>query len=208
LLSEVRFGSFIVYSPRGVSDVSLRSRSLSYGIKHGRDETLRAIVARLVQELPGSVLEAVLAPDVTLVPAPRSAPLFAGAFWPARWISEALVAAGLGARVVPCLERREQVLKSAFQPMGLRPNVRKHYETIGVTGLPLGGGRLTIVDDVVTKGSTLLAAASRLAEMFPDAEICTFALIRTMGRQPDVDKIVEPCIGEIRRIGDDANRRP
>lgn len=208
MLSEIRFGAFLVYSPRGISEVSQRSRSFSYGIKQGRQETLKAIIDRLVREFPSSGLDEVLGPDVALVPAPRSSPLLPGAFWPAQWISTALVAAGLGARVLPCLERRDQVRKSAFQPMGDRPSVQTHYETMSVTGLPLAAGRVTVVDDVVTKGSTLLAAASRVAEVMPGTDIRAFALIRTMGLQPEVDKIVLPCVGEIRRVGDEASRRP
>jgi hypothetical protein len=45
----------------------------------------------------------------------------------------------------------------------------------------------------------LLATATLLAERFPEAELRAFALIRTMGLQPDVDKILTPCVGVIRR---------
>jgi adenine/guanine phosphoribosyltransferase-like PRPP-binding protein len=65
---------------------------------------------------------------------------------------------------------------------------------------PLGAPeRITIVDDVVTKGATLLAAASLLADVFPDAEILAFALVRTTGLIPNVERIVDPVVGTIRR---------
>ncbi len=43
------------------------------------------------------------------------------------------------------------------------------------------GGRITIVEDFLTKGNTLLGAASRLAEVYPQAVITVLALVRTMG---------------------------
>jgi hypothetical protein len=65
-----------------------------------------------------------------------------------------------------------------------------------------------LVDDVVTKGRTLLAAAARVQEAFPCAEIRAFALIRTMGLTRNVERLVDPCIGEIRWRGGDACRTP
>jgi len=70
------------------------------------------------------------------------------------------------------------------------------------------GERIVIVDDVVTKGSTALAAASRIAEIYPDREVAIFALIRTKGLVPDIDQIIEPVSGIIRLIDDEGSRNP
>jgi hypothetical protein len=78
LLSELRFGSFLVYSPHGTSPVSVRSRDYCYAVKAGQSEALSRIIARLTTDFPLSGLSAVLGPDVTLVPAPRSGVLVAG----------------------------------------------------------------------------------------------------------------------------------
>jgi hypothetical protein len=67
---------------------------------------------------------------------------------------------------------------------------------------------VVLVDDVVTKGRTLLAAATRIQEAFPDTEVRAFALLRTMGLIPDVAQLLEPCVGEIRWTGADAQREP
>ena len=68
--------------------------------------------------------------------------------------------------------------------------------------------RVIIVDDVVTKGRMFLATATLLAERFPSAELRAFALIRTMGLEPDVEKIVAPCVGVIKRgYWNDADRQ-
>ncbi len=183
--SEVSLGSYLVYSPRGTSVISVKSRRWRDSIKGGVEAALRTAVHYLVRDLESTELSAVLGSDVTLVPAPGSSLLVEGAFWGPRWIAEELVRVGLGKQVFPCLSRITAVPKSAFQPPGGRPSARHHYDTMRVEGLaPLGGRRITIVDDFVTKGNTLLGAASRLSEACPTAQVNAFALIRTMGLQP------------------------
>ena len=53
---------------------------------------------------------------------------------------------------------------------------------------------IVILDDIVTRGSTLIAAAARLAEVYPKATIRAFALART---KKMTEGIEEPCIGTI-----------
>lgn len=65
---------------------------------------------------------------------------------------------------------------------------------------------LTLVDDFVTKGTTLYACALKLRETFPNATIRAFALGRAMGFVPDVRAIVEPCVGTITFNGTDTRR--
>jgi pyrimidine operon attenuation protein/uracil phosphoribosyltransferase len=68
--------------------------------------------------------------------------------------------------------------------------------------------RIVLVDDVITKGRTILAAAARLHDAFPNADIRAFALVRTMGFLPDVVHLTEPCQGFVRWAGGDARRDP
>ncbi len=72
----------------------------------------------------------------------------------------------------------------------------------------VSGQGITLVDDFVTKGNTLLGAASRVAEAYPEIRVSAFALVRTMGLQPEVANIVEPCVGVIRLRGNGADRSP
>jgi pyrimidine operon attenuation protein/uracil phosphoribosyltransferase len=65
-----------------------------------------------------------------------------------------------------------------------------------------------LIDDVVSKGRTLLAAATRVQEALPNAQIRAFAMVRTMGLVPDVVHLVEPCRGQIRWKAGDAHRNP
>ena len=69
--------------------------------------------------------------------------------------------------------------------------------------------RIVLIDDVVTKGATLLAGASLVRDAFPGVQVDCFALVRTLGLQPEVDQIVDPVVGTItRNPWGGADRRP
>lgn len=168
----------------------------------------RVAAGLLGKRIGGTHLDEVLGPESTLVPAPRSAPMVSGGLWPARNIAEALVEKGLGGSVLSCLSRTVAVPKAAYAARGGRPTARLHYDTFRVDlGLD-APTKIVVVDDFVTKGATLLAAASRLREAFPIAEIAVFAIFRTLGLQPEIADIFDPCVGTIRLRGNDAWRDP
>jgi hypothetical protein len=190
LLSSLQFGSFLSYSPHGKSAAELAARTICREIKrdgyvgrdHGEERILSYAVGRLRTCLTAALAD-FLAADVVLVPAPGSAPLLPrqpNALWVPRRICEELRAAGFGSRVEPLLLRRLAVAKSAYARRGARPGVQEHYDSFVVAPrIGASPARITLIDDVITKGATLLAGASRLAEAFPDATVRAFALIRT-----------------------------
>jgi len=178
-------------------------------VKAGHAPTLKSIVNHLLQHFDSSGLAAVLGPEVTLIPCPRSSLLVEGALWPGRLIAEELVRVGLGRQVLLSLERVEAVPKSAFQTWGNRTTAFRHYETIRAAADLAATKRITLVDDFLTKGNTLLGAASRLREVYPQATIAAFAPVRTKGLQPEIDQLVEPWIGRIwERFQGEADREP
>lgn len=84
-----------------------------------------------------------------------------------------------------------------------------HYDSFRVNPDLDRPRSLTIVDDVVTRGDTLLAAASRVKEGYPDAEFRVFAVVRTMGFVTDIDRIVDPAVGALVLVpGGRVQRRP
>jgi hypothetical protein len=121
---DLRFGSFLVYSPRGTSTVSKQSRAVCYRVK---------------QDTGGAIAQ--------------------------------------------------------------------HLETLDLETLLVNPTRITIVDDVLTRGRMIMAVAIMLARRFPGVPLRAFALIRTMGLQLDVDRIIAPCVGVIRRQWHDADRQ-
>lgn len=195
--SEFPYATFANYSPRGASELSQRSRNVCGHIKAGKAELIRSAIPRL-QSADAAVIAPFLNPRVTLVPVPRSAPLADGALWPAKVIADILAAAGLGASVLPCVHRLTAVRKSSSSPAKDRPSVTEHYESLGLTAQLIRPAQITLVDDVLTQGRTMVACALRLAEEFPDAEIRCFAMIRTQGFVENFEKIVDPSAGVIR----------
>lgn len=215
-LSSLRFGSLLVYSPRGRSKTSALSRDITYAIKNDTYETIDRVVYLLTANLrkggssPVEGLREMLGPEVLLVPCPRSSLLVAGGLWPAGRICETLVRAGLGREVQPIVTRVHAIRKSARSAAANRPSVREHIESMGITGRPTGTApaRITLVDDVITKGATMLAAASHIAGACPGSTISAFALVRTMGLIPDVDQILDPVVGTITLVGTGSHRNP
>lgn len=211
MLSEVLFAAALVYSPRGTSEVSRKSREqVRDPAKRADADFLNQVSTHLRGFLPADIVADFLSEDVVLVPTPRRTPLPAkDALWPAKLICEALIRGGLGGRVLPCLTRIEAVPKSAFASPGERPLPHRHYDTMRVERELLEApARVTLVDDFVTKGATLIAAASRVKEAFPKAEVRAFALVRTMGLIPEIAKMGDPCRGRITFNGVSADRQP
>ncbi len=123
-------------------------------------------------------------------------------------LAAALVAAGLGSANCGWLQRVRTVPKSGTAGAGRRPTVAQHYESMRVDRGGESPRSILLVDDIVTKGRTLLAAASRVREAFPESTVRAFALMRTVGFAPDVNQIVSPCVGVIRWCRGDAMRWP
>lgn len=213
MLSELEFAAALTYSPRGQSERSKASRTWTYGIKQDRllpdgRSMIAVAVAGLRARLDALGMERFLGPGTTLVPAPCRAPHREGWLWPAQRICEELVKAGLGREVLPCVRRRVAVPKSAFAAPGERPDVHRHLDSmLGETSL-VAPEAITVVDDIVTKGATLLAVASHVSALFPGVPVRAFALVRTMGLVPEVDSIAAPCTGWIRLRGNDVVREP
>lgn len=207
-LSSVDYAALLVYSPKGESEESAHSRDICYAIKNGRLSILSSVMKYLKECVAAGEFPSFFGPDVTLVPTPRSFLLKPDALWPAKLICEEIVSCGLGAETLPCLKRHTAVQSSASSRRGMRTDVQRHMETMGVEGSLQAPSPITIVDDVITKGRTLYAAASLVKEAFPNAEVRAFALIRTMGLVPEIENIRNPCVGRITRYGSDVDRQP
>lgn len=142
-----------------------------------------------------------------LVPVPGSA-VCAGSSWAAAQLAFALREVGLARRLWAGLQRRVAVRKSATALSGARPTVREHYESFAVAALPRAIDTIVLIDDVITHGRTLLAAAARMRAAAPHADIRAFALVRTLGFGQPLTELVAPCYGVVRWAGGDARREP
>jgi predicted amidophosphoribosyltransferase len=202
LLSELTFGACLSYTsrPEPDSDAQKLAKVVCHQIKVDGRVNQAPVIPLAVQRLKENLtpeLDDLLARDVLLVPAPGSAPRKGGTLWVPERICQELVSAGFGRSVEPLLSRLTPVAKSSFAAPGQRPTAQRHYETMGVNRrLGVDPLRITIVDDVITKGATLLAAASLLEQAYPEATIQAFALVRTVYSE-DFEGIVDPLTGTI-----------
>jgi hypothetical protein len=214
LLSELRFGSFLVYAPRGMNETSRKAQQFVRALKEERpigvprQSPSDYAARRLADELSASPLQDLFRVDPLLVPVPRSSLSVEGGIWPAFNIATALMRNGIGAGVLPCLTRVNAVPKSAFAAAGTRPRPVDHYDSIEGTRMVTDRPMLCLIDDVITKGATLLGAATRLQQTFPEATVVAFALVRTLGFVDDIESIVDPAVGTVTLRGDEAVREP
>lgn len=201
------FGALLAYSPRGQSETSKKSRNICYAIKNDQSGIIGK-AAEVLKSCLHSGMEEFFGPDRILVPVPRSSPIKEGALWPPLRICEEIVAAGLAREVRPWLQRVKPVTKSASAGIGQRPDPAAHFETIESREGGLLPLKITLIDDVVTRGSTLCASVALLRHHFPAADVKAFALVRTCGLVPDVTEITDPKIGIIRYSNGWLTREP
>jgi len=218
LLSEIEFGSYLVYSPSGQSAKSQQSNAVCRAVKHdsslpliSQGGRLARVIPHVVGDLAGRLGRTPLAPlfagKPMLVPAPRSSLVKQGTLSPPRVICQELVARGLGSEVQEALRRIMAVPKAAFQQPADRPTAPQHYASLSATHSLVVPAEILLVDDVVTSGTMLLASVSRLREAFPTATVRAFALVRTMSGQ-EVDALLDPCLGVVKLRGERGHRVP
>jgi len=213
-LPALPFASCFAYLPGGSGNVCEQGRLLCAHLKAADRAWLPRLAAQVWLETAGhGRFAAAFGKHVVLVPVPGSSPP-GGRSWVGERLAWCLRELGLAVAVHLLLQRAHAVRKSALAASGERPSVGEHYASFRVD--PSGfvrrgtaaGMRLTLVDDVITRGRTLLAAAGRLREAFPAAEICAFALLRTLGPSEILCRVLDPCEGEVRWRSGDARRSP
>jgi len=213
-LRQLEFGALLSYSPRGNLPRIRHSKDVMIALKKdgfvGDPPILMSQwVAQKIEggrtALPfASFFQA----NTTLVPTPKSSLMQPNTLWVPLRIATALVGMGLGKEVAPCLVRDKPVAKSASSLPSERPTVIEHYESMSVQGRLSKPDDILLVDDVMTRGATLLGAANRLADIFPQIRIRAFAAMRTISNPDEFDKVYVPCVGtiELRESGDTLRR--
>jgi len=210
-MRSLDFASCYVYAPCGGCAVSARSRSFCAMVKAAEPPRVALYAGCVVRQahLMPCLAEFFRTIDV-LIPIPASEPSGSNREYLPDRLAEALVAEGLATSSCMGLRRIRHVPKSASAAPGRRPTVMAHYDSLSVvpgSDLP-NDSCLLLIDDVVTKGRTLLAASMRLHEAFPQARITAFALLRTLGFKDRLEGLLEPCVGRIVWRAGDAHRNP
>lgn len=217
----VPFAACFAYLPGGSGPVSDEGKLLCARLKATNASWLSRFAAAIWLEKVGhGWFSPALGDRVVLVPVPGSIPAKC-AYWVGERLAWCLKEIGLAAEVWPVLRRRHAVRKSACAAPGERPSVLEHYDSFdidralrsaryfrGLSERREGRLQLTLVDDVITRGRTMIAAARRLEEAFPGADICAFAFLRTLRPDEVLRQILDPCEGEVRWVSGDARRCP
>ena len=219
-LSELECGSLLSYSPRGDSAELRYSRSVMTAIK--RDLFVKATdpdspipmsqwMAETIRQHRATLpFASFFQPNTILIPTPKSSLMQPGTLWVPERIARALVRMGIGKEVVSCLIRTKPVRKAASSAPEERPISAEHYESMEVQGLLSEPDEIVLIDDIVTRGATLLGAANRLADAFPKAHIYAFAAMRTISNPDQFEKWYDPLVETIRLrpLGDTLQRFP
>jgi hypothetical protein len=204
--SSLSFVSFLQYAPKGHGPRSQESKRFTQLIKndgHFGSEGLNAIsyaTRRLAESCADHpCLQACFTPETTLIPVPRRSPLMKGWLWPTLRICETMLNCGLAMDVLPSLVRVKVCTKSATADGAQnRPSPLEHYQTSEVQHSTLlqMPTKITLVDDVLTRGSTFVGMYAHLREAYPEAEIRCFALIRTES-PGEIESMFAPTEGTI-----------
>ena len=212
--SSLPFWSLLQYAVRGHSKVSITSRTIRHAVKNNGTIKSINVIERIAQRVleniqVDGVLSTCFTPGALLIPVPRSAPLVPGGLWPTEVICQSLVRIGVASAVFPCLRRAMAVNKSAFAAPGMRPGPKEHYDSICCNQLILPGAspRLILVDDIVTRGATLLGASTRLGECYPDVQVVCFAALRVIS-EGNINAILDPVEGTIQVLEGRLRRDP
>jgi predicted amidophosphoribosyltransferase len=132
-----------------------------------------------------------------LIPTPSSSLSKSDTLWVPQRLAIALVKEGLGRDVQSCLQRVNPIAKSSTSQPQNRPKAIDHYNSMAVQKILDEPEEILLVDDIITRGSTLLGAANKLADAFPNARIRAFAFMRTITNSNEFESIVKPCVGKI-----------
>jgi predicted amidophosphoribosyltransferase len=220
LISRYNFASYLTYcSNRGSglkSDKRTKARNVMYCLKQekkiGNPPMVfsRFVANRIKTNLERLSFSDYFGTDVFLVPVPGSSLMKQGDLWVPENICKALEEQGLGI-TFPCLERVKKVPKSAFCKCNERPKPEEHYESIKTKKLIIhmqNPSKIVLVDDLITRGSTILGCINRLKEVYPKAEMRGFAIMRTISNINDFNDIEDPCIGTVEYKENNLWRQP
>lgn len=214
-LSQLEYGALLAYSPHGYSPEIQHSKGVMNVLKN--DSFLQKppmlmsqwVASTIRQNMSTLPFASFFQPNTILIPTPKSSLMREGSLWVPDRLATTLVERGLGKEVARCLIRVEPVPKAAFSAAFDRPTAARHYETMQVQGRISEPDEIVLVDDVITRGATLLGAANRLADAFPQARIRAFAAMRTISNPDEFAKEYDPVVGDIRlRPSGDTLRRP
>lgn len=167
-----------------------RRSSLVYAVKNGKpwrdgkqkfDDPYLMCARKLRKTFPKLFLNRTFVP----VPSSRASQGLKDEAWASLRLADAYAAEGIGCRVLRLLRRSSAIRKSSDpKATGPRPTVVEHLTTLKAAEGEAPPG-LVLVDDVATRGTTLVACANRLLEQGWRGQVD--ALVVAYARAPNED---------------------
>ena len=166
---------------------------MTLGLKYGRDRLPERIAGSLWKRWNRGLFSDFFGAEVLVLPVPGHAPIRDGSSWPIQDLAIALEKYSM-CQARSWLQRTKRVQKSAFADPGQRPTSLDHYSSISLypDSSLFRPAKITVLDDVVTRGATLYGCVRRVRDAFPDAEVVAFAVVRTLSNVPLIDKMIHP----------------
>lgn len=198
--SDIPYGSLLNYIPRGNYDQAAQAKQAVGRTKAGDDKAIEYLISLIESRPLANNLKEFIGSGALIVPVPRSSLIKPDSVWPSKLIAEELAKQGYGKEARYAIERHAPIRTSSQQAAANRPSIKEHTETLRVVMPPqLGDPKVIIlVDDVVSKGSTVLACAEILQKAYPDYTIKIFTIARTRFESADEFNALDPHVGVIR----------
>jgi hypothetical protein len=215
-LEKIEFGALLSYSPNGRGSIDVASKGVMAAVKNdefviaeGKRIQMSEFVAKKLGQKRGSLpFFNLFDANPILVPTPSSSLKKPDSLWPANRLALAL-GAELGNQVAECLVRIKPLPKSATSAAPNRSTAAQHFGSLQVQELLTEPKSVLLVDEVVTRGATLLGAANRLAESYPYARIGGFVALRAVSNPLEFKHTRESVSGSITmQSGGGTLRRP
>jgi predicted amidophosphoribosyltransferase len=171
LLSELEYGALLSYASHGNSAEIQHSKDIMLALKNDGFVQSPSIlmsqwVAQTIQRNRSTLAFAsFFQTNTVLVPIPKSSLMRHGTLWVPHRLATALVDCSLGKEVANILNRVRPVRKAAWSTPDSRPLPQEHYESMEIQKTLSEPSDILLIDDIITRGATLLGAASRLAEV-------------------------------------------
>lgn len=210
---EVECASFLAFVPRyrATTEAQKASSVITYKLKNNeilpehRCTASSYIVRLLDKHAKDTPIARFFRDRPILAPVPSSHMTGTSSLRVPRVLAAEMARCGLGSKTVECLKRTKNIRKSATSGPGGRPEPSEHYESLGVETC-MDMDNILLVDDVVTRGSTILGAANIMKERFPNAQIKGFAAVNTVFNH-EFTRMIDPKAGYIRFAPDGKVRK-
>lgn len=214
LPSDFDFCALLSYATHPQTEDQKRSKSVSVELKQDKRyenppcKISQVVAQRVFQNKDSSYFIEFFGPDVLAVPIPSSSLKKPGSLWVPYELALALKETGLVGDVLTLVKRIHALPKSATSLASERSKAINHYNSVQVTKKLIAPSSILLVDDVITRGATMLGIAASVMEAYPDIPIRGFAAMIAISDSNAFRSILMPCRGKITLHGDQTRRRP